>query len=186
LSDGISLSDHRYIVFMLGEPLDGHTGSARYPRWNTKMLDRNLFKETVDWLCGDGCPAESRSSHRTLRELSLLHMMSPLKDLNTMTPEEEFIGGLKRYLKLENAARRLLTRARRRGDLCADLEKLYKKARVVLCKKINKAKSESWDLLIGTIDDDSWELSYKLVMDRLQHSGSALTETLECYRRKAT
>jgi len=33
--------------------------------------------------------------------------------------------------------------------------------------------------LIKSLDDDPWGLFYKLIMDRLRRSGSALTETLE-------
>jgi len=52
LSETVSLSDHRYIVYNFGEPLGGHTGRrARYPRWNAKTLDRKLFREVVGWLC---------------------------------------------------------------------------------------------------------------------------------------
>jgi len=52
LPDVVSLSDHRYIVFDFGEPLGGHTGRrARYPRWNAKTLDRDLFGEIVGWYC---------------------------------------------------------------------------------------------------------------------------------------
>jgi len=48
LSDVLSLSDHRYITFSFGEDVGGHTGKcARYFRWNTKTLDKELFREIV-------------------------------------------------------------------------------------------------------------------------------------------
>jgi len=60
-----------------------------------------------------------------------------------------------------------------------DLVDLYKKARTALCKSIKKAKSESWDSLIRTLDNDPWDLPYKIVMNRLRRSRTALSETLE-------
>jgi len=75
------------------------------------------------------------------------------------------------------AARRLLTSKRRRGGQCDSL--LFKKARTTLCKSIKKVKSEAWSSLIGTLDDDPWGLPYKIVMNRLRRSGSALSESLE-------
>jgi len=60
LSDEISLSDHKYIVFRFGDLHGGHTsGHAHYVRWNTKTLDRELFEEILIWLCEGGFPAES-------------------------------------------------------------------------------------------------------------------------------
>jgi len=55
-----------------------------------------------------------------------------------------------------------------------DLEALYRKAQTAFC--IKKAKSESWNFLLKTID--SWGLFYK-IMDRLRRSGAALSESLE-------
>jgi len=41
LTETVSLSDHRYIIYNFGEPLGGHTGRcARYPRWNAKSLNK--------------------------------------------------------------------------------------------------------------------------------------------------
>jgi len=77
------------------------------------------------------------------------------------------------------AVRRLLTRKRRRDGQCKDLKDLYKKARTALCKNIKNVKSESWDSLIRTIDDDPSGLPYKIVIDRLLRSGMALSETLK-------
>jgi len=77
------------------------------------------------------------------------------------------------------AVRRMLTRARRRNRPCRDLEDLYRKSHAALCKSIKKAKAESWDALLQTIDDDLWGLPNRVVMDRLRHSGSTMSESLE-------
>jgi len=77
------------------------------------------------------------------------------------------------------AARRLLTRVKRRGGPSLNAENLFKKARARFCKMIKKAKSEAWSLLLETLDDDPWGLPYKIVMDRLRRTGSGMTESLE-------
>jgi len=77
------------------------------------------------------------------------------------------------------AVRRLLTRVRRRGGPSLNIENLFKEARARFCKKIKKAKSEAWILLLQTLDDDPWGLSYRIVMDRLRRSGPGMTESLE-------
>jgi len=68
LSDAVSLSDHRYIAFRIGDTCRGHTGRyVRYPTWNAKR-DRDLFVETLDWLNVGDFPrdsVEALSSHIT-------------------------------------------------------------------------------------------------------------------------
>jgi len=77
------------------------------------------------------------------------------------------------------AVRRLLTRRRKRGSCCENLEDLYRKARRDLCKNIKKAKSEAWGTLIQILDEDPWGLPYKIVIGRLRRSGPTLSEMLE-------
>jgi len=52
------------------------------------------------------------------------------------------------------AVRRLLTRRGKRGGECDNLLELYRKAKLVLCRGIKKAKMEAWGNLIKTLDDD--------------------------------
>jgi len=61
----------------------------------------------------------------------------------------------------------------------SDLEFLFHKARRILSKKIKKVKTDAWDELVKTIDDDLWGLPYGIVMDRLKRSSMALTESIE-------
>jgi len=77
------------------------------------------------------------------------------------------------------AARRLLCRAKRRNRPYMDLANVYRKARSTFAKMIRKAKAESWDALLRSLDDDPWGIPYKLVMDRLRTSGLSLLESLE-------
>jgi len=62
-----------------------------------------------------------------------------------------------------------------RGKPTTDLGELFKKSRAFLCKAIKKAKSEAWNILLKTLDDDLWGLPYKLVMDRLKRSDPGMT-----------
>jgi len=57
LSDAISLSDHKYIVYRVGGPLDARSyRRAHYARWNAKTLDKELFGEVLTWLLEGGFP----------------------------------------------------------------------------------------------------------------------------------
>jgi len=60
LSDEVSLSDHRYIVFRIGDAHDGRIfRHAHHMRWNTRSLDRELFGEIILWLLEGGFPVDS-------------------------------------------------------------------------------------------------------------------------------
>jgi len=55
LSDVVSLSDHMYITFSYKNVIGAQrlVNYKRYPQWNVKNLDRDLFKESLTWLCKD-------------------------------------------------------------------------------------------------------------------------------------
>jgi len=184
LSDVASLSDHRYIAFRVGDPHSRRaTVNSRFPRWNTKTLDRELFKETLDWLCTGGFPGD------TVEEIAsgVSRAMSSACDVSAKRLgaraarrgvywwTDELASARRRCV----AARRVFCRAKRRHRPLEDLRNLYKKARRDLVKKIRKAKTESWAALLETLDKDPWGLPYKLVMDRLRTSGPSMLELLE-------
>jgi len=184
LNEAVSLSDHQYIVYNFGESLGGHTGrSARYPRWNVRTLDRELFREAVGWLCEGGFPVgtvDDLASGITRAMSSACDVaMKRLKYRDNRRGvywwSETVAQARKRYI----AVRRLLTRVKRRGGNIVSIERLYREARAALCKHIKKAKSEAWGAFIQTLDSDPWGLPYKLVMDRLRRSNVAITELLE-------
>jgi len=66
------------------------------------------------------------------------------------------IGGMTTWLRLGGDVLPLdgCYREQRDGIVRQDLVELYRKA--ALYKGIKKAKEESWDALIQTIDDDPW------------------------------
>jgi len=184
LTDSISLSDHRYITFDFGEPLGGRTGSsARYPRWNTKTLDRELLREVVGWLCDGGFPGDSVgdfSAHIVGAMSSACNVSAKkLKYRDTRRGVYWWNDTLVQARRRCIAARRLMTRIKRRGGCHINAESLYKQSRTKFCKLIRKAKMEAWDALIGTLDEDPWGLPYRIVMDRIRRSKAAITEILE-------
>jgi len=176
LSDEESLSDHRYIVYRIGDTR-GRMFCPHYTRWNTKTMDRELFRETLSWLLGSGLPADS------VEGLSL-HITDTVSSACNLSAKKLNFRNNKRGVYWWNdevhqsrrrcfAAKRLLTRSRKRGVPSENLLNLYKLARSALCKEIKKAKLEAWNKLIQTLDEDPWGLPYKIVMDRLRRSGTS-------------
>jgi len=184
LSDAVSLSDHRYIAFKIGDSRRGHAASnMRFPRWNIKTLDKDLFRETLDWLGIGKFPTDTVEDFASgiTRAVSAACDISA-KRLRFRNPKRGvywWSDDLAQARRRCVAARRMLCRARRRGRPYMDLEDLYKKARSNLAKKIRKAKTESWDALISTLDEDPWGIPYRIVMDRLRDSGPSMFESLE-------
>jgi len=184
LSDEESLSDHRCIVFRIGNTYnDCMFRRAHHTRWNTKSLDKELFGEILTWLLEGGFLAKSVEG-LSLHIAGLVSMACDIsaKRLKFFKKKrgvywwcEEVAQARRRCI----AARRLLTRRKKRGGQCEDLVELYKKSRTAFCKRIKRAKSDAWDALIKTLDDDPWGLPYRIAMNRLRRSGTALSETLE-------
>jgi len=137
LSDVLSLSDHCYITFSFGEHIGGHTGRrARYSRWNTKTLDKELFREVAHWLCESGLSAESMEAFSS----DIAGIMTSACNVATKKLRyhdtkrgvfwwtEEVLQARRRCI----AARRFLTRVRKRGGSCSNLEYIFKKSRASL------------------------------------------------------
>jgi len=125
LSDAISLSDHKYIAFRIGGLRIGQVfRHAHYARWNTKTLDRELFRETLSWLYEGGHPVDSVEGW----SLHIADMMSTACRVSANRLKyhsskrgvywwsEEVSQARRRCI----AAKRLLTKRRRRGGMKAD------------------------------------------------------------------
>ncbi|KMQ85399.1 reverse transcriptase [Lasius niger] len=79
-------------------------------------------------------------------------------------------------------ARRLWQKAKRRKRSQAIIRELgftYKQKRKELKMEINRLKSEAWQDLLNTLDEDPWGLPYKLVLKKLRKASPSLTETLD-------
>lgn len=59
------------------------------------------------------------------------------------------------------------------------LRKEYKTQKKKLSTEIYKAKEESWKTLIDTINDDPWDIPYKMIMGKLRNNNLNLTESLK-------
>jgi len=176
LSDEESLSDHLYIVFRIGDTRGRMFCRSHYTRWNTKAMDRELFREALSWLFGSSLPADS------VEGLSLRITNAVKSALNLSAKKLNFRNnkrGVYWWCDEIQQSRRKLTRCRKRGAPCEDLLNLYKLARSSLCREIKKAKLEAWDKLLQTLEEDPWGLPYKIVMDRLRRSGTTMSQSLE-------
>jgi len=158
LTKTVSLSDHRYIVYSFGEPLGGHTGSsARYPCWNAKTLDKELLREVIGWLSDSGFSAVTVDDFSGIVgamssacDVAMKRLKYCYNKRGVYWWNDSVVQARRRYV----AVRRLLTRVKHHGGNIRNIERLYKDARLALCKFIKKAKSEAWDILIQSLDDD--------------------------------
>jgi len=129
LTDVYSQSDHQYITFCFGDRIGDHTGRrARYLRWNAKTLDKELFLETVHWLCEGGFSADSVGEFST----GIARAMSSACDV---------------------AASRLSHRSNRRGiywwsDEIAQARRRCMAARRLLKLEVGEARAQIWSASI--------------------------------------
>jgi len=183
LSDAVSLSDHRYIAFRMGGSRLGHvTRGVRFPRWNIKTLDRELFREALDLFCTVGLSSDAVDDFA----VKIARLVSAACDVaaKRLGPHgsrrgvywwsDELAQARRRCV----AARRLYSKAKRRNRPHEDFWNLHKKARSDFARKIRKAKSEAWGAFLRTLDDDPWGIPYKIVMDRLRTTGPSLFDSL--------
>lgn len=63
--------------------------------------------------------------------------------------------------------------------LILKLEDIYKENKKDLRNEIKEAKIRAWDELIHTIEQDSWDLPYRIVLKKLRRASPSLTETLK-------
>jgi len=163
LFEVISLSDHRYVRFNFRDVARTQSFSKlkRYPRWNLKELDKDLYVESLMWLCRNRPDSDSvdfLSAH-------LNNAMTSACDLAAKSLRGQRRG---MYWWCDDVAQ-----ARRR---CIAARRLWTKHRGI-SGAIKKANA--WDELLKTIDDDPWRMPYRIVMNRLRRSGPTLTESIE-------
>lgn len=185
-----SLSDHLYISFVVGGARAGSHGgfASPYPRWNLAKLDRELFVESLEWACGVGPSERELETPEGLGEW-LDRVMRVACDasaprVGSRGPREnaywwnDTIAELRR---ISMRARRLWSRCKKSGslDVVAAKQAAYRLAKENLGLAIKKAKTEAWNELLASIDEDPWGLPYRLVLKRLMKSGPSLTERLD-------
>lgn len=186
VSDSESLSDHKYVTFEFRErDVYVQEVNARYPRWNIKKFDDDLFSEILSiksecfpregdieemckWLKNalmDACDLASRRySPRPARKAAYWWNEA------VAVARNECI----------RARRRAMRRARNLS--VADREiyyRNYKSAKRVLRIEIRKAKALAWQELIDEIDINPWGLAYKIVLNRLRRPSPKLSEMVD-------
>ncbi|RLU15211.1 hypothetical protein DMN91_012205 [Ooceraea biroi] len=140
-------------------------------------LSETFAARGVHLFCGDfnsksalwGCPATDRRG-------DILEGWLAQHDLQLSHWWRESVAEARRRCF---RARRLWKGSRRASEeIRAERELEYRTAKRKLCAEIKKAKDESWQALLDTIEEDPWGLPYKVVLGRLRRSSPGLTETL--------
>lgn len=184
------MSDHQYISFEIVSRWAGpSTRISR--RWNCKRVDRELFSATLELYCADGIPAEIHMAPENLAGWLegiiknacniAVHAVSQVSERKQVYWWNDEIRELRTKCV---GSRRAWTKAkrRRRGLDMVRLEELrcsYRLDRRILKWAIRKAKRNSWQELVDSINRDPWGLPYKLVLNKLRRGGPGLSELLQ-------
>lgn len=84
-------------------------------------------------------------------------------------------------IKAKRQWKRHLRRRSRGGDfdrINTRLQLEFRKAKKKLRLSISMAKNQSWQELIDTIEEDPWDLPYRIVLKRLRRLSPTMTETI--------
>lgn len=186
------MSDHEYITFVVGFSAVRRVANGPDRRWNLSKMDREMFDLSLDWACFDDVPEDAAPSPE---ELAQWIDQTMEEACNSSTPR---IGRKKPrktaywwddcIADLRSASirpRRSWKRGRRRRgllnspEILEELENNYRSKKLELKRAISKAKTKAWRELIRTIDDDPWDLPYRLVLNRLRQSSPSFSEMVE-------
>ncbi|XP_020295613.1 uncharacterized protein LOC109860741 [Pseudomyrmex gracilis] len=164
-----TLSDHRYLT-MRG--------------WVLRQLDPQFLSAAAQAAAWPASPAEPRDLRAELQWLweTLVAICDAAMPRSRGPPNQRSVYWWTdkiANLRIECVRpRNRYTRARRRktGDVAARAAEAYAgypAACKALRTSVAKAKAKAWDELLETIDADSWERPYKLVMGKIQLMDSA-------------
>ncbi|CAL1685118.1 unnamed protein product [Lasius platythorax] len=184
-----SLSDHLYISFTLDTARPRPpSGRPAHRRWNLRKFNKDFFLATLHWRGHD--PEVEDRSNITQMVIWLDQIMEeacdaaaprvgPKKPCRQAYWWQDSVAVLRGNC---THARRLWQRAKRRKRSQAIIRELgftYKQKRKELRMEINRLKSEAWQDLLNTLDEDPWGLPYRLVLKKLRKASPSLTETLD-------
>jgi len=193
--DELSLSDHRYISFMVSEidvrtPHRADTSIA----WSIKHFDQDLFDSVFTW----ECPQLTARINKANEQVSAQDMsaeldeimrhacdaaMPRLKTKKNKTSVYWWSDTIEVKRKECIALRRKMIKSKRRSrdnDTYIYVhERNFKHAKKELRLLIRKAKAQAWQDLIKTIDDDPWGIPYRIVMNKLRRTSPRLTEMFD-------
>lgn len=188
VADVESLSDHRYVLFSLGERdrlKPDHT-ATHFSRWRRDEMDLVLFREVLSTrLEMSPCPPPTVDDAATWLRDSITEAcdatMPRVRGPNQHRPVywwSEEIAELRRECVRR---RRLLFRRRPRAGVeeVTRLRMDLRGARKTLRNAIRAAKSRAWQELVDSVERDPWGRPYLVVMNRLRPSAPPLTETMD-------
>lgn len=192
----VTESDHVHIGIHLGETAaqQRRRNGPTQQRWNIKKLDDDGFQAVLEvghWAPGDRL--EEPDLGRRAEKLQAIMIAACDSAIPRVAPRprravpwwSDELASLRGHV---SAARRVLKRARRRQNI--DEEELQQRAeelrnaRAELRKAIAKAKAESWQEFVLTLNEDPWGRSYLTVLNKLRRSPPP-TEALEGAVREA-
>lgn len=183
--DGLpSLSDHRYIFFVIQHGSGhrvGSNGLNRYLRWSLKDFKKDLFCAILEFKC-------SSFDHDCSAAECAKWIADCMKEASDLAAKRVSSGPARRSMywceEVAEARRRCIAANRKRRrirrrvitPLEHSFELEYRVAKRRLCSEIRKAKNRAWRELIRNINKDPWGLLYKVVMNRLRHASPGFTE----------
>lgn len=189
-----TLSDHRYIRYELSTvsvPGDlDRLPRGGGPRWALKSLDRDVLVEAATvhaWAAGEpvglmNIEEEARWCYDTMAQICDT-AMSRLKPLAPRRRVYWWSAVLSQLREACTMVRRQYLRCRRRAirDRALELQLYdrYREARKTFRAAIGKAKQDSWDGLLESLNNDPWGRPYKMVRQKLRPWAPPLTQTMQ-------
>lgn len=161
------------------------------PRWNWKKMDEDKFNAATIWYGEDRPFTEETSVEeyvvwiaRAMRDIcdtGAPRASKVVKRTQVYWWNNEVAELRESAIKAKRQWKRHLRRRLHGGDfdrINTRLQSEYRRAKKKLRLSINKAKSQSWQDLIDSIEEDPWGLSYRIVLKRLRRSSPTMTETI--------
>ncbi|XP_029158607.1 uncharacterized protein LOC114930918 [Nylanderia fulva] len=187
-----TLSDHKYITFNVTaiprEVVERRKlQESRTKRWTLRKINEEDFMTTIN----------NELMARENKDRSLAEQVEWLQETMTKAsdasmPRVKHRSSRKAYWwseaiaelrKASDHARRQALRMRKpaliRTPEYKEKWSVYREARDTLRIAIRRAKSEAWQELLATLNDDPWGRPYRMVLNKLKGGASPLTETLD-------
>lgn len=186
----LTMSDHKYIYFevyftMYKGRNEAVASKKKYPRWSSRKLNEEMFKENLEWSCQENInDFNAEGVAKWLKETlsnACDHSM-PRAKLYTKTSTYWWNNSIAEVRKQCNKARKNWQKKRSKRTVSHEeiliAETMYRDLKDKLRREINRSKANAWDELIAQIDSNPWGLPYKLVLNKLRHSSTSVTELM--------
>lgn len=186
-----SLSDHLYVEITLGRTGPGPI--AKRPefilRWNRQNWNLDMFTAVAEWEFGQLSANLNNENAETCayKIKKILHKACDAAADRVRKDSRRrrtywWNSTIAEARKQAISTRRKWMRSKIRNndpEVTKNLRGICNDARRNLRCEINKAKMNSWQKLLDGLDSDPWGLPYRIVLNKLRSTGSALTESLD-------